>query len=322
MLRRRLLAWPLAWCIGLGGIGLGQPGRGEEPSPSRAAAVQQDSPTLSGRFLRLRRDEQERPLALETAVVRYTSPQRPGTVVDLVAAIHVGDKSYYETLNRLFREYEVVLYELVAPEGTRLPKGGPQGPSTHPVGLLQDGLSVVLGLEHQLRWVDYTRPNFVHADLSPEEFERAMQRREESFSKMFLRLLGAGLAQNASSKGPSDLELLTALFAKDRAQRLKTILAEQFATMDGVLTVLEGPEGSAILADRNTRCLEVFSRELASGKRRIAIFYGAAHLPDMERRLAAEYGLTATTTRWLSAWQLVPAKVPPAEEASPDRAAP
>jgi hypothetical protein len=309
---RAVLAWLLSLGIGLCGLL-----RGAEPEPRQPTVDQPTARTQSGRFVRLRRDEQQAPLALETAVVRYTSPQRPGLEVDLVAAIHVGDKSYYEALNRLFEDYEVVLYELVAPEGTRIPKGGRQGPSTHPVGLLQDGLSSLLGLEHQLRCVDYTRPNFMHADMSPEDFARAMQNRKESFSKMFLRLLGAGIAQTESGDVPSDLELLAALFAKDRTVRLKKIVAQQLTSMDGALAVLDGPEGSAILTDRNTRCLEVFSRQVAEGKRRIAIFYGAAHLPDMERRLAAEYGLTATTTRWLTAWQLAPPKADTAAEPSP-----
>lgn len=310
---RKMLACLLTLGLGLCGLL-----RGVEPATSQPPEHGPAASELSGRFLRLRRDDHDRPLALETAVVRYTSPQRPELAVDLVAAIHVGDKSYYDALNRLFEEYEVVLYELVAPEGTRIPKGGRQGPTTHPVGLLQDGLSSLLGLEHQLRCVDYTRPNLVHADMSPEEFERAMQRREESFSKLFLRLLGAGIAQNAAGKGPSDVELFAALFAKDRTERLKRIMAQQFTSMDGVLAVLDGPEGSAILSERNARCLEVFSRQVAEGKRRIAIFYGAAHLPDMERRLSADYGLKATTTRWLTAWQLAPAKGSgPAEERPP-----
>lgn len=312
MPRRNVLACLLTLGLGLCGLL-----RGAEPEPAHPSEGQPAAGEMSGRFLRLRRDEADNPRALETAVVRYTSPQRPGLTVDLVAAIHVGDKSYYDALNRLFEDYEVVLYELVAPEGTRIPKGGRQGPSTHPVGLLQDGLSSLLGLEHQLRCVDYTRANFVHADMSPEDFERAMQRREESFPKLFLRLLGAGLAQNAAGKGPSDAELFAALFAKNRAERLKVIMAQQFTSMDALLAVLDGPGGSAILSERNARCLEVFARQVADGKRRIAIFYGAAHLPDMERRLIAEYGLTATTTRWLTAWQLTPRKAAPAEERSP-----
>ena len=38
----------------------------------------------------------------------------------------------------------------------------------------QQGLTRMLGLEFQLDRIDYTAPNFVHADMSPKEFEAAM----------------------------------------------------------------------------------------------------------------------------------------------------
>src|SRR5262245_55471966 len=63
------------------------------------------------KFIRIRRNDKGKPLAMETAVVRYVSPDRPGVEVDLVGAIHIGDKPYYEELNKLFESYEVVLYE-------------------------------------------------------------------------------------------------------------------------------------------------------------------------------------------------------------------
>ena len=94
---------------------------------------------------------------MQTAVVRYV-PQDAAhgeLSVDLIGAVHVGEKSYYEALNKLFEDYDVVLYELVAPPGTRIPKGGKT--SNHPVAMLQNGMKDVLGLEHQLEYIDYTQ---------------------------------------------------------------------------------------------------------------------------------------------------------------------
>ena len=78
-------------------------------------------------FLRLYQDETDEPIALETAIVRYgydhdTANQT--THVDLVAAVHIGEKEYFSTLNQLFRTYDVVLYELVAPPNARVPQAG------------------------------------------------------------------------------------------------------------------------------------------------------------------------------------------------------
>jgi len=270
------------------------------------------------KFIRLRRTDDDRPAAMETAVARYASEKRPGVGVDLVGAVHVGDKAYYDELNKLFESYEVVLYELVAPEGTQIPKGGRTQRSTHPIGMMQDGMSTILELSHQLNCVDYTKKNFVHADMSPEDFSKSMQERGESFFQMFLRLMGTGIAQNAAGAGgASDAALLMALFSKDRAMALKTVMAQQFESLDGVLSALDGPGGSAIVTERNKRCFEVLDKQLAAGKKRIAIFYGAAHLPDMERRLTADYGFKRSGESWLSAWQLTGPKAAAADSDKP-----
>src|SRR6476619_4568866 len=74
------------------------------------------------RFIRLKeRDGQA--TALEVAVTRYASKDKSVTV-DLVGVVHLGDRVYYKKLNERFEQYEAVLYELVAPPGTQVPKGG------------------------------------------------------------------------------------------------------------------------------------------------------------------------------------------------------
>jgi hypothetical protein len=302
MRRLSLSAWLLAAFWSLGGLAAASDPKAHDAAQGAAPAANAEEP----KFLRLQRDDQRRPVAMETAVVHYTSAARPDVEVHLVGAVHVGDKAYYDDLNSLFEKYDVVLYELVAPEGTRIPKGGRQGPSTHPVGALQDGMSTILELSHQLACVDYTKPNFVHADMSPEEFSKAMADRGESFFQLFLRLMGTGIAQNAAGAGgTNDAALLLALFSKDRALKLKTIMAEQFESLEGFMAALDGPEGSTIITERNKRCFAVLDTQLAEGKnKRIAIFYGAGHLPDMERRLIADYGFQRTGESWIAAWRL------------------
>ena len=128
-------------------------------SEKQAAATKTSDKKQKPKFVRVLRDKSKSPVALQTNVVRYTRTEEDGSelVVELVGAIHIGERSYYEALNKRFRGYDVVLYELVAPEGTRIPKGG-RGRSTHPVSMLQGGLKSLLGLEFQLECVDYTRP--------------------------------------------------------------------------------------------------------------------------------------------------------------------
>ena len=67
-------------------------------------------------------------------------------------------------------------------------------------------------------------------------------------------------------------------------------MAQQFESLEGSMSALDGPDGSTIITERNKRCFDVLDKQLAAGKKKIAIFYGAGHLPDMERRLDSDYG--------------------------------
>jgi hypothetical protein len=89
---------------------------------------------------------------------------------------------------------------------------------------------------------------------------------------------------------------------------MKVAMAEQFDQMEGQLDILDGPEGSTILTERNRKAFEVLDRELKAGKKKIGVFYGAAHLPDMEKRLLSDFGLKRSGERWVSAWSLVEEK--------------
>lgn len=259
------------------------------------------------KFVRIQRDEEQTVKALETAIVSYVSADasKPALTVDLIGAIHVADKSYYDELNRTFESYDTVLYELVAPEGTRIPKGGREG-SGSPVSSLQVGLKRMLDLEFQLDRIDYTKTNLVHADMSPEEFAKTMKDRGESFTQMLFRMIGQSMAmQSRDSARGTDVGMLFALFSKNRPLQLKRVVAEQFEDIDVAMGAFDGPQGSTIITERNKRALAVLDKEIKAGKRKLAIFYGAGHLPDLERRLLADYGLKRQNERWLSAWSMV-----------------
>lgn len=258
------------------------------------------------KFLRVVRDAKSEPISLDTSIVKFVpkEPGREGLSVDLIGAVHVGEKSYYDELNKAFKKYDALLFELVAPEGTKIPKGGGEG-SGHPVALLQNGMKEMLELDHQLACIDYTKKNFVHADMTPEQFAKSMADRGESMLSMMFRAMGQSMAAQKPGKSP-ETEMLFALFAKDRASSLKRVMAEQFEDMEGMMDTFGGPDGSAIITDRNKAALAVLKKEIAAGRKKIGIFYGAAHLPDMEERLEKEFDLKMVEERWVTAWNLRP----------------
>ncbi len=258
------------------------------------------------RFLRLAQDEDSRPKSLEVAVLRCVpiDADTSDPIVDLVSAIHVAEPDFYAQLNREFARYEVVLYELVAPEGARVPKGGGHG-AANPVSLIQRGLTDLLELQFQLDGIDYTPENFVHADMSPEQFARSMRDRGESFGDMFFRMMGYNLARQSEGAGTtSDAQLLMALFSGNRAMALRRVMAEQFDTMQGAFNVIDGPDGSTLIAERNKVALDVLRKQLDAGRQKVAIFYGAGHMDDMVARLRDDFGLAPAEVRWVTAWKL------------------
>jgi hypothetical protein len=259
----------------------------------------------SSQFIRLVRDKKNQPIALQSAIVRYVPKDRTKTapVVDLVAALHIGEKSYYEQLNREFKNYDSVLYELVAPEGTRVPKGGGKG-SGSIISIVQKAMKDVLKLEFQLEMIDYTQENLVHADMSPAQFAESMKKRGESVIMMFARMMFSAMAQSSNGSAPSDVQLIMALLDKNRAMALKRIMAEQFQSMDGMITAMEGPNGSTLIGERNKIALETMRKQIGKGDKKLAIFYGGGHMPDFDKRLREEFGLVPTNTRWLTAWDL------------------
>jgi len=302
--------WLSFWVVSLGAILCSV--AFDAPASARAAerTSKKDEPP---RFVRLSRDPKKQPKALETAIVSHVPRDcgQNGPTVDLIAAVHVADKSYYEELNRQFAKYDVVLYELVAPEGTRIPKGGGSG-SSHPVSLLQNAMTNVLALEFQLREIDYTKANMVHADMSPQQFSAAMRDRGDSFWTLLARVMGhAFSSQNESTL--ADARLLAAVFDKNRALALKRVLAEEFLDLDDSINAIEGPNGSAIIADRNKVALKVLRKQIDGGKQKIAVFYGAGHMPDLQQRLGDEFGLVPISTRWLAAWNLTSPPAPKPE---------
>jgi hypothetical protein len=257
-------------------------------------------------YIRVQRNEDGRPISFDTAIISFGKSENgdSATTVDLIAAVHVADKEYYDKLNKLFEKYDVVLYELVAPEGTRIARGG-GGTGKHPVSALQLAMKSVLDLGYQLEEIDYTKQNLVHADFSLDEFAQSMKDRGESPLQMFFRMMGHAMALQSRGQGRySDSQLLFAILSKDRARKLKQIMAELLGDMESTKLGLDGPDGSTIITERNKRAIEVFERQVARGHKKIGIFYGSMHMPDMERRLREQFKMAPIRTQWLTAWEM------------------
>ncbi|MEZ6149176.1 MAG: hypothetical protein R3C09_03570 [Pirellulaceae bacterium] len=243
------------------------------------------------------------PKALQTAVATYRKPgEADGVEVVLIGAVHIGEPAYYRELNELFQRFDALLYELVAEPGAGVPDPKDRGVS--PISTIQVGMKETLQLTFQLDEVDYDAKNFVHADMTPQEFFDTMDARKEGVLQMFFRSLGSGIAMQSAGKG-GDVGLLAALVSSDRPKGLRRAFAEQMQMMDGQMAALTGEDGkSTLITERNAKAFQVLDREIKAGKKKLGIFYGAGHLKDMHQRLIDNYGMEQVEVRWLDAWEL------------------
>ncbi len=297
------------------------------PADQRVAEEQLRRLRLTNpRFIRVTRNARGEPESLETSIASYVGKNAAGekVQVDLISAVHVGDSFYYDLLNEEFKKYDAVLYELVAPKDDAVPMPGRR--SRHPVGDIQRVLKDLLHFDYQLDAVDYSGENFVHADMSPEELAAEMRKRGETPLTMFLRMFENVQKAPLPASEPlkeEDLVLMLFRFAKNPSLTLRRAMAQQMEDVEGFVAVFEGPGGSAILSGRNDAALKVLREQLEQDDRKIAIFYGAGHMPDLEKKLLRDFGLKLDNERWVRAWEMrVGAPLNADREAEPEPAAP
>ncbi len=259
----------------------------------KSVAREADAPDAT-RVLRFRSGKPGEASGLETAVLHLVHPGT-GRRVDLVGAVHIADAAYFQEVQRLLERADLVLYEMVKPRDAA--PGGPAPQETGGVRDLQAKMARWFGLVFQLDAIAYGRPHFVHADLTAEEFldapaSQALTGRVKSMEpmlKMVEGLIGGLLG------GEGDV-------AAARRRALKTMLGRMLGSLGlKAAEMLGSPELTELLIDkRNAACIAALEA-LPADARTVAIFYGAAHLPDLVRRLEA-LGYRRVAGRWLRAW--------------------
>ena len=273
-------------------------------------------------FIRIKfRDQESRrePLSLQTAITRYQRREdgSESVSIDLIAAVHIGETEYYQVLNGLFEDYDVVLYELVADEGHVVDE---ENRGTNPLRLMQSIPQKLLQLDSQLAVVDYSAENFVHADMTPAELQAKLAERGESsltvaldtISEMLKRQnLAESVAGNSSAAelpagdsapatGGFD-ELVTMM---ENPGQMRLAMAQQFIDSGDLAMGLGKSLNRLLIKDRNEAAMQDLSKQIFLGKKKIAIFYGAAHMPDFDKRLRSAYEVEPVSQAWVNAWDL------------------
>ncbi len=275
------------------------------------AASNQES--WGGDFIRVK--ETDTVAKLQTAVIGY---EKDGKRVQLIGAIHLADRRYYDFLNKHFKDYDVLLFEMVGGEKLGVdkkpevveevnvtdlaedPEVAEEENEENPLGGLRQiygSMEKALGLVGQGAVIDYMAKNFVHADLTLKEFEALQKERGESLLGFMIEM---GIKGERPKHDPDSLRLMRGILTG----RTDLVKLEMMQTMvEGENQIGTLADENVIISDRNARCMEVMDKELAAGRENIGIFYGAAHFPDMQKRME-ERGFKKVSTKWLTAWQV------------------
>ena len=258
----------------------------------------------------IRYAETETGATLETAIHSYQNAD--GVSVDLIGVVHIADAAYYKKLNEQLATYDAVLYELVGdPKALKQPQ---KKASDNPLRGVQKMVGQLLKLTFQLDQIDYSKPNFIHADLSAEQFAELQQQKGETLMSLFSRAMKM---QDSGKLGidKKDLEMdlpqiLAALSGTAGADSLKIIMAKVFDKAESMVDSFEGDDekkGTVLLTERNKVVAAKLEESIKNGKKHLAIFYGAGHLPGLETLILGQH-FESKDEHWLAAWTMHRAK--------------
>ena len=238
---------------------------------------------------------------LDTAIATYRNAD--GVEVDLVAALHVGEASYYKGLSETFDGYDALLYELVKPKDGPVPgsrvavrpaRGGERAAGAAAVGGIQSLMKNALQARVSARG-DQLRP----AQLRPRRPRRRDVQRDAGAARRVDARADAPLGRardEAPARGQgraapiTSFDLLAAMASPDSARQYKLLLARQFRDLEDKISGVEGEQGSVLISERNKAALRVLKQRIAWGERKLGVFYGAGHMPGIERALVDEMG--------------------------------
>lgn len=247
---------------------------------------------------------------LQTAIAHFVRA-RDGASVDLIAVVHVGDQAYYDDLDNRMIIYDAVLYEMVGgPYNAEVEEAVPaEGSPLEGLTMLHGMIQTLLKLEFQKDGIDYLRRNFIHADVDWEKFQALSEQRNQTLATWFERAMK--LANSGNLPGiPKDEKESQAMMASfmgsvinGDAVALKRTLAPILSEAESLITRLEGDDGTILVTERNKVAFEVMHEQLRFGKRKLAVLYGAGHMPDLEKRLE-KLGFHKEQTEWITAWDI------------------
>tara|TARA_Y100001934_G_scaffold250123_2_gene312162 strand:- start:2931 stop:4001 length:1071 start_codon:yes stop_codon:yes gene_type:complete len=268
-------------------------------------------------------------IELQVAIRRLAPKEDKGTELLLAAVTHIGETNYFTNLQKQMARYELVLFEGIMP--AKRSKGAWTGKEFETIrsmsaqedaeaGNLQVELARALKLAFQLSAISYDKPNYRNSDLSVEAMQRILmgppskgpakpapegqERGDESLTKLMQLMQGEGFLGKLVIMGVQiiasnpHLQAVTKLTFVETLGRVRGDLAKAHAMPPELARLFE-----VIIHSRNQKVVDDVIDELRkkSPPKSIAVFYGAGHMDDLERRLREELNYKPKGDTWLPA---------------------
>ncbi len=264
---------------------------------------------------------------LQIALRRFAPDRRGGPTIWLAGVMHVGEPDYYHAIQRFLDSQTIVLFEGI--NANSHPRhvhdsptvAAPAPPKTDGKAgySMQATLAHSLGLVFQLDAIDYDRTNFLNSDLSVDQIQRIMAAGQPPAAPSHA---GGGNASFDSLLQIMDgSSFLGSLFrigmqfiaASPKMQAIaKLTLIEAIGRLKGDLSDVQGlpPEWKqliqVLIQARDQNLMDDLKDELKKIPRSgsIAVFYGAGHMDDLEKRITSDLHYRPIEERWMAAFSV------------------
>lgn len=175
---------------------------------------------------------------------------------------------------------------------------------------LQAQLADALGLAFQLEAVDYGRDHFRCSDMTVDQLERELSARGIDFGGLSGTLAGTSFSAQLVNLLLKVVKTLDTLFEGRVSDIAKLMMIEVLGNESLTDNALNQQFGAGfadvIVGERNQIVMDDLTALIAAEPdvKSVAIFYGAAHMTDFERRLAEQLDYHSTTAEWIPAMTL------------------
>lgn len=249
-------------------------------------------------------------VALQIAWRKFSPGKGRGPTIWLAGASHLGESNYFARLQKLLDVQSLVLFEGVG-AGSKKMRFNPDEETS-----IQHTMATSLGLVFQLSAIDYDRPHYTNSDLTIPQLQALLSgdagggtpgsgtKASQEFQQLLQVMDGSSFLGTLMHVG------LKFIGSSPKLQAMtKVLLVETLGRLEGDVSQMKGvpPEIqrllTVIIQERNKVVIDDLKAQLRGSRppRSIAVFYGAGHMADMEKRLRGELGYRPDGEMWLTA---------------------